>query len=57
VSVSEKSPLLQAWVNLFQQRYEQKKREWKIAKNISGAFGEGGVHSEYWYVSGFYGDF
>ena len=56
-SVSEKTPLIQAWVNLFQQRYEQKKREWKIARNIDGAFGGEGVHSEYWYVSGFYGDF
>ena len=57
VSVSEKTPLLQAWINLFQSRYEQKKREWKISQNISQAYGQGGQHSDYWALSGYYGSF
>jgi hypothetical protein len=57
VSVSDKTPLLQSWINLFQSKYEQKKVQWKISQNINGSFGGGGVHSEYWYISGFYGDF
>lgn len=58
VSVSEKTPLLQAWINLFQSRYEQKKIQWKISQNISQALGNygGGVHSEYWEYSDYYVD-
>lgn len=39
--------------SMMEATYERKKREWKISKNI--AAGYGGIQSEYWYLSGFYG--
>jgi len=55
VSVSDKTPLLQAWINLFQGKYEQKKAQWKVSQNLSRALGSpGGTHSEYWNL-GWYG--
>lgn len=33
--------------------YEQKKKEYKVAQNISQGYG--GIASEYWFISGFYG--
>lgn len=52
--VSDKTPLIQSWIALLTNRYEEKKRQIKIAMNIEGAWG-GGVHSEYLWTSGFYG--
>ena len=55
VSVSDKTPLLQSWIGLFQSKYEQKKAQWKISQNLSQALGdESGTHSEY-YDLGWYG--
>lgn len=54
VGVSDKTPLLQAWIQLLQNKYEEKKQRLKIALNIEGAWG-GGVHSEYLWTNGFYG--
>jgi hypothetical protein len=54
VGVSDKTPLIQSWIQLFGNRYEEKKQKLKIALNIEGGWGEG-VHSEYLWTNGFYG--
>jgi hypothetical protein len=54
VGVSDKTPLIQAWLQLYKNSYEQKKKDIKIALNIEGGWG-GGLHSEYLWTSGFYG--
>jgi hypothetical protein len=54
VGVSDKTPLIQSWIQLFTNKYEDLKNKLKIALNIEGGWG-GGVHSEYMWVSGFYG--
>jgi hypothetical protein len=54
VGVSDKTPLIQSWIQLFTNKYEEKKLRLKISMNIEGAW-EGGVHSEYLWTSGFYG--
>lgn len=56
VGVSDKTPLIQSWIQLFNNSYEEKKQRLKIALNIEGGWG-GGVHSEYLWVSGFYGGY
>ncbi len=54
VGVSDKTPLIHAWIQLFRNNYESKKLRLKVAINIEQAWG-GGVHSEYAWVNGFYG--
>ncbi len=56
VGVSDKTPLIQSWIQLFTNKYEQKKDRLKIALNIEGGWG-GGVNSEYLWTSGFYGGY
>ncbi len=56
VGVSDKTPLIQSWLQLFTNKYEEKKNRLKIALNIEGGWG-GGVHSEYLSTSGFYGGY
>lgn len=56
VGVSDKTPLIQSWIQLFTNVYEQKKDRLKIALNIENGWG-GGVHSEYLWTSGFYGGY
>ncbi len=54
VGISDKTPLIQAWIQIFTNKYEQKKKELKIALNIENGWG-GGVSSEYAWIGGFYG--
>lgn len=54
VGISDKTPLIQSWIQLFTNSYESKKRERKIALNIEGGWGDGS-HSEYLWTNGFYG--
>lgn len=54
VGVSDKTPLIHAWLQYFKNDYEQKKLRLKVSMNIENAWG-GGVHSEYLWVNGFYG--
>lgn len=54
VGISDKTPLIQAWIQLLKNSYESKKLRLKVAMNIEAAWG-GGVHSEYLWVNGFYG--
>lgn len=56
VGVSDKTPLIQSWIQLFTNKYEQKKDRLKVALNIEGGWG-GGVHSEYLHTGGFYGGY
>ncbi len=54
VGVSDKTPMIQSWLQMHSNKYEQKKKELKISLNIEGGWG-GGVHSEYNWANGFYG--
>lgn len=54
VGVSDKTPLIQSWIALFTNKYEEKKIKMKIALNIENGWG-GGVASEYSWCAGFYG--
>lgn len=54
VGISDKTPLIMNWIQLFTNKYEEKKKQLKIALNIEGGWG-GGVHSEYLWMNGFYG--
>lgn len=57
VGISDKTPQIQTWIQMFRAKYEQDKIKIKISLNIRGILGECGVHSEYALVnSGFYGD-
>lgn len=56
VGFSDKTPLIQSWIQMFSNMYEEKKKQLKIALNIEGGWG-GGVHSEYSWVNGFYGGY
>ena len=42
-----KTPELQAWLQLFINKYEEKKQRWKTSVNIEQAWGQGAVGSEY----------
>lgn len=55
VGVSDKTPFIQAWIQLFRNSYEEKKTRMKVAINIETAWG-GGVFSEYRFVNNFYGE-
>jgi hypothetical protein len=55
VGVSDKTPFIQSWLQLFRNAYEEKKSRLKIAYNIESAWG-GGLHSEFRFVNGFYGE-
>ncbi len=56
VSVSDKAPLIQSWIQMLSNGYEEKKKQLKIALNLEGGWG-GGVHSEYKWINGFYGGY
>ncbi len=53
VNSSDKAPVIQSWLQLFMNYYEQKKKQMKIALNIEGAWG-GSVHSELILVNAYY---
>lgn len=55
VGVSDKTPFIQSWLQLFRNSYEAKKEKLKVAYNIETAWG-GGIHSEYRFINNFYGD-
>jgi hypothetical protein len=54
VGVSDKTQLIQSWIQLFRNSYEEKKQRLLVALNIEGGWGEG-VNSEYLWTNGFYG--
>lgn len=55
VAISDKTPQLMSWIQLFQSKYEQDKLKIKISLNIRQILGEAGAHSEYLFVNSFYG--
>lgn len=55
VGINDKTPLIQSWLQLFMNSYEDKKKKLKVAYNIETAWG-GGVFSEYRFVNNFYGE-
>jgi hypothetical protein len=56
VGVNDKTPMIQAWLQIFSARNEQMITRTKVALNIQGilGFGNVGVHSEYWAVNATY---
>lgn len=55
VGINDKTPFIQAWLQVFRNQYEQKKERIKVAYNIETAWG-GGVNSEYRFINNFYGE-
>jgi len=55
VGISDKTPFIQSWLQLFRNTYEEKKTRLKVSYNIESAW-DGGVFSEYRFVNGFYGE-
>jgi hypothetical protein len=56
VNVQTENPaMIQAWLQMFKNEYEQKKQRILIAQNIANALDGGGVHSELVYVNSFWG--
>jgi len=55
VAVSDKTPLLQAWIQLFQRQWEMGRDKVKTAWNIESLLGgPSGAHTEYFALSGYY---
>lgn len=56
VGVNDKTPMIQAWLQIFSARNEQMITRVKVALNIGGILGPGnvGVHSEYWAINATY---
>lgn len=54
VGINDKTPFIQSWLQMFRGSYEEKKLRLKTSYNIESAW-EGGLHSELWFVNGFYG--
>lgn len=55
VGINDKTPFIQAWLQLFRSRIDQKVERLKVAYNIENAWG-GGVFSEFRFVNNFYGE-
>jgi hypothetical protein len=54
VSVSDKTPMLMQWLNLFKSQYERKKTQLKQAINLRDALNGSGVSSEYALINGYF---
>lgn len=59
VAVSDKTPLLQSWIQIMCSRWQQWKGRIKAAENIRNVIndGTGGVSSEYFAVNGYFAEF
>jgi len=57
VGVSDKAPMLMQWIRDFQNKYEQQKMQIKVSQNIAQLLtgAPGGIHSELFFVNGWYG--
>ena len=57
VNVSDKTPMLLQWLQLFTNQYESKKLRLKKALNLKGALNGTHLSSEYKYVDGLFDDY
>lgn len=48
---TDKTPAIQSWIQLFTNKYEEKKIRWKTSVNIERSFGQGSISSEYTLVN------
>lgn len=55
VGINDKTPMIQSWLQIFRNAYEDKKMKIKVGYNIETAWG-GGVYSEFRFVNNFYGE-
>lgn len=49
--ISDKTPFIMNWIQVFRGYTEQRKGNVKVALNIKSILGDTGVHSELWYVN------
>jgi hypothetical protein len=57
VSVSDKTPLLQSWIQLICNKWENQKQQVKVAQNIAQLLdGSGGIASELFDIHGYYAE-
>ncbi len=56
VAHSNKTPLDQSWIQMFNSEWHQLVKAFKVATNIEESYGHG-VASEYLFLNGFFGDF
>lgn len=56
VGISDKTPMLMSWIQLYQGQYEQKKFRLKQAINLGNALNGTGVPSEYVLINGYFDD-
>jgi len=56
VAHSNKTPLLQSWIQMFDSEWHQMAKQLKVAQNIERGYGRS-VSSEYLFLNGFFGDF
>lgn len=57
VAVSDKTPLIQSWIQMLERRWDSQKNRVKTAWNIESLLGGSvGAHSEYFALSGYYVD-
>lgn len=55
VAVSDKTPLLQSWIQMLQQQWEVGKQRVKVEWNVENLLGgPAGAHTEYFALSGYY---
>lgn len=58
VAVSDKTPLIQAWIQIFCSKWENWKQKTKVSQNIAGILtGAGGVSSELFAINGYFGSY
>lgn len=55
VGISDKTPYIQSWLQVFRNQYEEKKMKIKVSMNIENAWG-GGIFSEFRFINNFYGE-
>lgn len=56
VAHSNKTPLYQSWIQMFDSEWHQMAKQLKVSLNIENAYGRG-ISSEYAFLNGFFGDF
>ena len=54
VQASDKAPMIMQWISMLRSTYEQKKKDFKIAMNLTQAFDAQSIISDYYFLGGYY---
>jgi hypothetical protein len=54
VQASDKAPMIMQWIGMFRTSYEQKKKDFKVAMNLSMGFDGQSIQSDYYFIGGYY---